>query len=146
MFMVDRKAQISMNVIVYVAIALLVLVLIVAFTTGGLGNLFRGLTTTGPGELETIKNKCITNCENAKSQLELTGTSSWISSTYCAEKYGYDSNSDGTTESDEFFNCWEQPIGITCSTTVSTTGGVWSQESCETGFAEQESEEQESEE
>lgn len=137
MFMVDRKAQISMNVIVYVAIALLVLVLIVAFTTGGLGNLFRGLTTTGPGELETIKNKCITNCENAKSQLELTGTSSWTSSTYCSEKYGYDSDSDGTTDSDEFFNCWQQPIGISCSTSVSTTGETWNQGSCGTGSAEE---------
>ena len=35
-----KKAQISMNMIVYIAIALLVLVLIVAFVTGGFGEIF----------------------------------------------------------------------------------------------------------
>ena len=135
--MASRKAQISMNVIVYVAIALLVLVLIVAFTTGGLGQLFKGLTTTGPGELETLKNKCTVNCENVRAQVDNVGTNAWSSSTYCSERYGYDSNADGTTDSDEFFNCWEAPIGIDCSTTVSTPGGTqtWNEDSCGTAAA-----------
>ena len=118
MSMANKKAQLSMNVIVYVAIALLVLVLIVAFTTGGLGNLFKGLSTTGPGELDTIKNKCLTSCEDAKTKVGLTGSNAWSISAYCSEKYGYDANKDGTTEADEFIHCWENPLGVDCSTTV----------------------------
>ena len=75
--MASKKAQISMNVIVYVAIALFVLVLIVAFATGGIGRGFKGLTTTGPGELDTLKSKCTASCSQAKATVASAGTGSW---------------------------------------------------------------------
>ena len=135
-----------MNIIVYVAIALLVLVLIVAFTTGGFQKFLRGITTTAPGELETLKNKCTTSCDNAMSQATLVGTSAWGSSTYCTERYGYDADRDGNIASDEFFNCWSPPLGISCSVAVDTATGVetWDETSCETGFAATEETQEES--
>lgn len=114
-----RKGQISMNMIVYVAIALFVLVLIVAFATGGIGKGFKGLTTTGPGALDTLKSKCTASCNQAKALVDSSGTDSWKTTTYCSEQYGFDSNGDGSVDDTEFLNCWESPISVKCSTTVS---------------------------
>ena len=122
-----RKAQISMNMIVYVAIALFVLVLVVAFATGGIGKGFRGITTAGPGELDTLKNRCQSACNQAKSTVDSSGTSAWGSSSYCTEQYTYDKNSDGTISEvnpDEIISCWESPISISCSKTVNTPEGA----------------------
>lgn len=126
-----KKGQISMNMIVYVSVALLVLVLIVAFATGGIGQLFQGLTTTGKGDLEVLKDKCTITCENAKSSVSLSGTSSWATSTYCTEIYGFDNDGSGTLDENEFYSCWENPISIGCSTTVQTPAGAVSLDEAE---------------
>jgi len=132
--MASKKAQISMNMIVYVAIALFVLVLIVAFTTGGVGKGFKGLTTTGPGELDTLKSKCTASCNQVKATVESSGTASWSTSTYCTEGYAFDKDGDGSVGEDEIFNCWESPISISCGTTINTAVGakVLSQDDCST--------------
>lgn len=112
-----------MNMIVYVAIALFVLVLIVAFATGGIGKGFKGLTTTGPGELETLKSKCTASCNQARAAVESAGTGAWRTTTYCTIEYPFDENGDGTVDREEFFSCWEDPIRVDCGTTVSTAAG-----------------------
>jgi len=112
-----------MNMIVYVAVALFILVLIIAFATGGIGKGFKGLTTTGPGELDTLKSKCTASCNQAKASVISSGTSAWPVSSYCTEIYGLDEDGDGTVSSEEFFSCWEAPIRVDCRTTISTAAG-----------------------
>lgn len=118
-----KRAQISMNMIVYVAIALFVLVLVIAFATGGIGRGFRGLTTTGPGELDTLKSRCTVACNQAQAVVDTSGTSAWATSSYCTETYGFDEDGDGSVSGDEFFSCWQSPIVVDCRTTISTALG-----------------------
>ena len=115
-----KKGQISMNMIVYIAIALLVLVLIVAFVTGGFGQMFGGLSRSAPQDLETIQAVCTNDCNKAKALVETGGTSAWASSRYCTITHGYDLNNDGDVTIDEYLNCWEPPISIDCTKTVRT--------------------------
>jgi hypothetical protein len=115
-----------MNTIVYVSIALLVLVLIVAFTTGGLGNLFGQITETGPTEIDSAKSRCATLCGSARTAVSTNGHAEWPISQYCTEDFGIDVDGDGAIGSNEIRNCWEAPISSSCSTTSSTTLGTLS--------------------
>ncbi len=111
----SKRAQISMNTIVYVAIALLVLVLIVAFTTGGLGNVFGQITETGIDDIDTAKAQCSSICATAKTQVSSSGHTSWQTSQYCRKQFNIDIDGDGNGE---LYNCWDSPIFISCSTSV----------------------------
>jgi len=113
-----------MNTIVYVSIALLVLILIVAFTTGGLGNLFGQVGEAGPGELDSAKARCTSSCSTAKTAVSTSGHSSWTTSQYCTEEFSVDVDGDGDITDDEIINCWEFPISSDCSTTDSTALGT----------------------
>ena len=118
----SKRAQISMNTIVYVAIALLVLVLIVAFTTGGLGNVFGQITETGIDDIDTAKAQCSSICATAKTQVSSSGHTSWQTSQYCRKKFNIDTDGDGNAE---LYNCWDSPIFISCSTSVRTPLGTF---------------------
>ena len=65
--MVNKKAQgISISFIVVAAIAALVLVLVIAFTTGGLGKLFGGITQSTQGtELTKAQTDCTKYCNDS---------------------------------------------------------------------------------
>lgn len=122
--MVDKKAQVSMNMIVYIAIALLVLVLIVAFVTGGFGAMFSGLSRSAPQDLETVQTVCTNDCNKAKALVESQGTSAWASSRYCSISHGYDLDKSGDLAADgsEHFSCWQSPVSISCTKTVTVEG------------------------
>ncbi len=119
----SKRAQISMNTIVYVSIALLVLVLIVAFTTGGLGNLFGQITETGPTQLDSAKSRCASLCASARTAVATNGHATWPISQYCTEDFGIDVDGDGSVDPNEIKQCWQSPILSTCSTTSSTPSG-----------------------
>ena len=107
-----------MNMIVYIAIALLVLVLIVAFVTGGFGAMFSGLSKAAPQDLEAIQSVCTNDCNKAKVLVESQGITAWFSSRYCKITHGYDLDKSGDLDQTEYLNCWTSPIGISCSKTV----------------------------
>jgi len=111
-----------MNTIVYVAIALLVLVLIVAFTTGGLGNVFGQITETGIDDIDTAKAQCSSICATAKTQVSSSGHTAWQTSQYCRKKFNIDTDGDGNGE---LYNCWNDPIFVSCSTSVRTVKGTF---------------------
>lgn len=136
----SKRAQISMNTIVYVSIALLVLVLIVAFTTGGLGNLFGQITETGPTQIDSAKSRCASLCGSARTAVSTNGHAEWPISQYCKEDFGIDVDGDGAIGSNEIRNCWESPISSSCSTTSSTPIGTLSlgERECDQGKYEQE--------
>ena len=122
----SKRAQISMNTIVYVAIALLVLVLLVAFTTGGLGNLFGQVGETGPGEVDSAKARCTTICNSLKTEVATSGHSGWTTSQYCTEEFSIDIDGSGDIDANEIINCDDVPISTACSTTSSTALGTLS--------------------
>ena len=113
-----------MNTIVYVSIALLVLILIVAFTTGGLGNLFEQVGETGPGELDSAKARCTTICNSLKTEVATSGHSGWTTSQYCTEEFSIDIDGSGDIDSDEIINCWDTPIAVSCSKSLAVSGGT----------------------
>jgi len=112
--MIMRKGQISMNTIVYVAIALLVLVLIVSVTTGSFGDLSSQFRDIAPDELESVKTKCTTMCNTAKTSVVSTGSSSYPNTQYCTSQFDIDIDGNGIIEFGETVTCWQEPIYVGC--------------------------------
>ena len=112
--MIMRKGQISMNTIVYVAIALLVLVLIVSVTTGSFGDLSSQFREIAPDELESVKTKCTTMCNTAKNSVVSTGSSSYPNTQYCTSQFDIDIDGDGIITPGEKVVCWKPPINVGC--------------------------------
>ncbi len=113
----SKRAQISMNTIVYVAIALLVLVLLVAFTTGGLGKLFGQVAKTGLDDIDAAQSQCSSFCATTKLQISSQGTNAWLTSQYCRKDFSIDITGSGE---EAVLKCWEDPIFVKCTAKVST--------------------------
>lgn len=126
--MKSKKGQISMDTVVYIAIAVLVLVLIVMYVTGMFGNLFGQQQQITDSDLESIKDGCNVDCNTAKIQVDSSGKDTWASSSYCTEIRAYDSNGDDVTEN---YYCWQSPILTSCTKTITTATG--SQYQCSGG-------------
>lgn len=122
--MIMRKGQISMNTIVYVAIALLVLVLIVSVTTGSFGNLAGQFKDVTPDALESVKTKCTTMCNTAKTAVVASGTDAFGTSQYCSRTFNIDVDGDGSISDDENLPCWGDPIKVNCQATGTTATGT----------------------
>jgi hypothetical protein len=113
-----------MNTIVYVSIALLVLVLIVSVTTGSFGNLAGQFKDVTPDELETVRTKCTTMCNTARTAVVSTGTTAFGNSQYCSRTFNIDVNGDGILTDDENLPCWGDPIKVNCQASGTTATGV----------------------
>lgn len=117
--MKNRKAQISMNTIVYVAIALFILVIIIGFATGALQNLFTGITAR-TRQIDAAKEDCRIDCQTAQGAVKNYGIGEWEASSYCTDKHPVDVDDNKDTP-DEYLSCWEDPIVRSCSVQVRTT-------------------------
>jgi hypothetical protein len=106
----SKKAQgISLNFIVIAIIAALVLVIIIAFTVGGLGTSLSKIfqadeTSTEDSDLDLAKAKCEQLCNGAK---QINAPENWQSKDYCGKSFTFDGEST---------KCWEAPISVDCST------------------------------
>lgn len=125
----SKRAQISMNTIVYTAIALLVLVLLVAFTTGGLGNLYEQLTKTGLDDIDSAQSQCSSACSSSELRVSTQGTNAWQDSQYCRKKFSIDVMGMGDKE---ILRCWQSPISVSCNTGKGTF--QVSEQDCSTYF------------
>lgn len=93
----NKKAQgLPLHLIVVAAIAALVLVLIIAFTIGGLGTFFTKIFGGGKvavgEELDVVRTTCGGLCDTAKGSLTLTA---WKASSYCNREFNIDLDKDG---------------------------------------------------
>lgn len=122
--MIMRKGQISMNTIVYVAIALLVLVLIVSVTTGSFGNIASKLTKVTPDDLEIVKTRCTTMCDNAKISITSSGANAFANSQYCSRTFPIDTNGDGNIAESEVLPCYSTAINVQCQAVSTTADGT----------------------
>ena len=108
-----KRAQgLPLNAIVLAVIAIIVLVLVVIFATGGLSKLFGGITTVGgqTSDLGTAQVACQSACNSLK-----VGASEAMfkSSSYCTKRYTIDLNSNGKIET-TVTTAGPKEIGIPC--------------------------------
>jgi len=115
--MENKKAAISVEMIVYVAIAVFVLVIVVGFATGAFQKLIPWFT---PDDVKEAQDKCELACSDAKADVSMSGVSKWEGSSYCAKTYPIDLG-----DSIEYLNCWAEEIGETCTVQKSVAGDPW---------------------
>ncbi|MEM2954637.1 MAG: hypothetical protein QW625_01635 [Candidatus Nanoarchaeia archaeon] len=113
------KAQgLPLSFIVIAAISALVLILVVAFTMGGLGGLFKQIGAQKGEELDAVRTACSTAC--AKAQTTATTLSAFRNSEYCTKRWAIDLNKDGkinqTTETN--IHCYDAAVGISCTVQI----------------------------
>ncbi|MBT3583036.1 hypothetical protein HN924_00375 [Candidatus Woesearchaeota archaeon] len=129
----NSKAQgLSLNYIVIAIVAALVLIIIVAFTTTGLGasltKIFQASEqSTENADVDIAKAACKNLCSNAKT---VDSPEAWGAESYCSRTYIFESNPT---------NCWEAPISVKCETSGSDIyDAFWtcSQDTCDRGCAE----------
>ena len=108
------KGQISTNTIVGLIIALSALIIIVGFTTGGLGNLFSSVADSSPDKVDTYKSNCNNSCNTAKASVSNSGINTFPKSSYCTKQFVIDG---------EPKNCYQEPIFVDCSGSGRTESG-----------------------
>ena len=130
--MAIKGQGLPISFIVIAAISALVLVLVVAFTIGGLGDLFRGIFQTGGlgDELSLVQTACRTSCTT--SQTTSIDLESFQSSRYCREVYSVDiDNKDGLTDNEKGLHCWDSQQGsINVGCDAQVNGQVFTEENC----------------
>jgi|GEM_PF-920149 len=118
-----RNQGLPLNTIVLAAIAVLVLVLIVGFTTGTLGELFKGMSTqTRAVTIDTARAECQKLCSELKllSTRESITTDQIENSAYAKQKFAIDLNRNGRIDSNETLYCWQPPINEQCVVQIIT--------------------------
>ncbi|MBI2040827.1 MAG: hypothetical protein HYT16_01870 [DPANN group archaeon] len=119
-----RKAQgLPLTTIAIAILVFLTLVVVVLFATGSFGRLFgtgAKLTSAAGGEVGADQATCNSLCSTA---LQLPSTANFKASGYCAKVMKYDTSvpKDGVLDN---VNCWQGPVAITCSGTLSSGDAV----------------------
>ena len=118
------KAQgLPLSFIVLAAISVLVLILIVAFTVGGLGSFFKQITIVGGGgkgeELSVVQTACTTNCQKLQADPTLT-LQKFKGSDYCKKTFAVDLDKDGkiNATNETGLHCWYDKINIDCAVEI----------------------------
>ena len=102
----NKKAQgISLNYIVIAAIAVLVLVIVVGFATGGLSKSFKGLKSAGPSESSVFRASCDSVCITSQGA---ETSALWNSSEWCTNEDSAGNNCPSIT------SCTPPTAGWTC--------------------------------
>ena len=123
------KAQgLPLSFIVIAAISALVLVIVVAFTIGGLGSTFKQIGTAGAtSDISAIQTACRSSCVSLQSTANSKDQAQ--NSDYCRKAYSTDLNGNGKIETGEVgLRCWtlstkiagstktiDRPIGVDCT-------------------------------
>ena len=120
-----RGQGLPLNTIVLAALAVLVLLLIVGFTTGSLGRLFEGFRSqTTTVDLKTAKTLCTEYCTELKSE----GAAGTLTiekaekSEYATKRFAIDFNRNGRIDDNEInVPCWDPRIGVLCQVIIGTS-------------------------
>lgn len=112
-----KGAELSMNVIIIAILAILVLVIVAAFFTGGISNLMGIISGTKPDSLSTATSLCQSDCDMASA---MQTPQEKTNSRYCRETWKLDADADGKVDVDaagetKKYSCWESPISVSCS-------------------------------
>jgi len=111
-----RGQGLPIQFIVIAAIAVLVLVIVIAWATGAFGGLFRGLSAISaatPEEISAFRIKCENACFEAKQLVK--SEDAWKNSEYCRITIkNVDQNGD--------VHCWQEPIVALCEFNIIEVG------------------------
>ncbi len=110
----EKGQGLPLSFIVIAAISALVLILVIAFTIGGLGGFFKQIVAPAPEELGTVQVACNSYC----SQLAGAITSNQFNtSSFCTKTFAIDISKDGKidTTTEAGLHCWGPAIGATCA-------------------------------
>ncbi len=128
-----RSQGLPLNTIVLASLAVLVLLLIVGFVTGGLSKLFPAINTQMSNvDLENAKAICSRLCNDLKERAAsgtLT-TSDAQNSDYAKQVFYWDLNKDGSFKK---YHCWESPINEQCIVNIKVwdpTTKQWTYKTC----------------
>lgn len=109
----SRKGDISVNTIVYVAIAVFVLIIIIGFATGTFQNLISGIWS--PSEVDNAKTECDRLCKDAEFKVDSSGIGEFKVSEYCTKKFSIDVNENKVIDpKTEVLGCGDAPISKIC--------------------------------
>ena len=123
-----KSQGLPLNTIVLAALAVLVLLLVVGFTTGSLSKIFGGMgqqisKTDIDVARTTCKNLCLQLQQEAKAGI-LTKSAA-ENSEYAKKTFVIDLDGDGKISSSEKdIHCWESPINEKCTVSIVTPSGT----------------------
>jgi len=111
-----KGAELSVNVIIIAILAILVLVIVAAFFTGGIASLMGIISGTKPDSISTATQICQSDCEIASA---MTTQQEKTNSKYCSQTWKLDKDKDGEIDTKPDgsiinYQCWEPPINIFC--------------------------------
>lgn len=115
--MKNRKAAISIEMIVYVAIAVFVLVIVIGFATGAFQKLIPAFTRD---DVKEAKDTCKIDCNDAKASLQTDGITAWKNSRYCTVTHAIK-----TDQGSQLYGCWQAPITQACEDFTLVAGKTW---------------------
>ncbi len=120
--MASKGQGLPLSFIVIAAISALVLILVIAFTIGGLGGFFKQINIAGGTEdLSTVQTACSASC--SKTQF-VSSKVQFQSSDYCKKTYTIDLNKDGkitaTNPQETKLQCYSTAINIECTVQLGT--------------------------
>jgi hypothetical protein len=116
-----------LSFIVIAAISALVLILVIAFTIGGLGGFFKQIVAPAPEEFGTVQVACNSYC----SQLSGAATENqFTKSSFCTKTFAIDLNRDGkiNTTTEAGLHCWGYNLTAAC--TVQIGDNTYSEGNC----------------
>ena len=132
--MKSKEAQgLSLNYIVIAIVAALVLIIIVAFTTTGLGAALSRIfqtseQSTSSADVDISKAACKKLCSDA--EMTVDAPEAWAAESYCERIFIFEG---------EPVHCWEAPVNIKCSasgTDIYKAFWVCDETKCERGCSE----------
>jgi len=108
-----KGVELSMNVIIIAILAILVLVILALFFTGGIKSLFTKITSLYSGQLTDVSSK-IASCNAICNTYSVTKSQIYVDK-YCSEGSPVDLNGDGTIEtSEKGVICDRRELGVSC--------------------------------
>ncbi len=112
------------STIVLAVIAVLILVLIVFFITGGFSKVFPAIYQQGVSNVQTAKAKCQQYLAEAQLQLSssMNPNQDFGNTKYCKALF-YIPNSQNNNNNNRGIHCWEDPINIKANFVVTTPAG-----------------------
>lgn len=118
-----RRIQgLPLNTIVLAAIAIFVLLLIIGFSSGTLGKLFKGFgQQTATVTLDSARIECQRLCTDLRTQFDGKVYEDWMENViknhpYVKRQFKIEGYGDA-------LNCWDNPINVVCSVTLYKADG-----------------------
>lgn len=118
----DNGQGLPLSFIVIAAISALVLILVIAFTIGGLGGFFKQIVAPAPTDLSTVQTSCTSFCNTAQTTAQTVDQ--FKNSDFCKKTFAIDLNKNGKIDTGESgLHCKDTAVTVTVGTESTTQTG-----------------------